>query len=321
MVKIAVIGATGLVGTTIMKILKEENLFSGAEITFFASEKNHGKIISYYGRDFRLVSLSEKVKNQKFDVVFFSAGDEVSKKWVKVFADNGAFVIDNTNAFRKEPNVPLVVPEINADKISQVTKIISNPNCSTIELAVVLDRLLQLSPITKVVVSTYQSVSGAGVVAVSDLKNGTRKAITEGIKNNVIAQIGSLDEFGVSTEENKIMFETNKILDTNFAVVATAVRVPVPYCHTESVYVEFENKIQINKISEIFDCSHICFENDRLFLPSEVAGLNQTFVYRLRKVNEKALSFVVVADNLRRGASYNAVMIYKHLLEKGFVAK
>ena len=253
MIKVGIVGATGLVGQTIVKVLKEENLLSVIDLTFFASDKNYGKIISYYGKEFRLINLSEKIKQQKFDVVFFSAGDEISRQWVHVFEENGAYVIDNTNAFRKEELVPLIVPEINAEKITKNSKIIANPNCSTIQLAVVLDRLLKVSAISNIVVSTYQSVSGAGSKAVSDLKNKTNKVISAGIYDNVIAQIGSFDKCGFSTEENKIMFETNKILDADISVVATAVRVPVSFCHTESVYVKFKNKIEMSKIQMCFN--------------------------------------------------------------------
>ena len=172
--RIGIVGATGLVGQTILKVLDEEDLFNGFDITLFVSSRSAGKEYLFNGRRFRFIELNEKALKQNFDIMFFSAGSEVSKVWVEKFANLGTYVIDNTNAFRMREDVPLVVPEINLNRINLNSKIISNPNCSTIELAVVIDKLRNLSKIKKVVVSTYQAVSGAGRRALTDLKNNAK---------------------------------------------------------------------------------------------------------------------------------------------------
>ncbi len=316
MIKIAIVGATGLVGETIIKVLKEEDLKNKVSLSLFASEKSHGKEMVVYGNDYRVTKLSDEVIKQNFDIVFFSAGDDVSRAWAKKFAANGSYVIDNTNAFRREKQIPLVVPEINGNLLTQNTKLISNPNCSTIQLAIVLDKIIKVSEISLVVVSTYQSVSGAGRNALSDLKYGTKKCFSVGIRDNFISQIGSIQENGFCTEENKMMFELNKILNKKFRVLATTVRVPISNCHGESVYVKLKSKISLSELKEKLDCDyiHVC-SNTELAFPTKIAGTNQTHICRLRLINNKELMFFVVADNLRRGAAYNAVEIFKTLLK------
>ncbi|MBO5344331.1 MAG: aspartate-semialdehyde dehydrogenase, partial [Clostridia bacterium] len=239
MVKLGIVGVTGLVGNKILEILKEENLAQDVELFLMASEKSCNKKVFYYGKIFDIFELNEKCLDFGLDYVIFSAGDEISKVWAKRFVEKRTVVIDNTNAFRKNEEVPLIVPEINADKLSNETMLISNPNCSTIQLAVVVDVLMKMSKVKKIVVSTYQSVSGAGRKALNDFKFDTGDYFPVNIHENIIAEIGSVDEDGFCTEERKIMFELNKILDSKFEVVATAVRVPVLYTHGESVYVEF----------------------------------------------------------------------------------
>ena len=309
--KIAIVGATGLVGQKILQVLYEEGLYEKAVVTLFVSKRSSGKVCYFKGDTLRLVELDEMQANKKFDFVFFSAGEEISKKYAKIFADAGAFVIDNTNAFRKDK--PLVIPEINFESVAD-EKIISNPNCSTIELAMVISKLLKICEIEKIVVSTYQSVSGAGKDAVADLKNGTNNYFEKGIKNNIIAKIGELDENGNSTEENKIMFELNKILKTQIKVIATAVRVPVEYCHGESVYVEFKKEVDFEKIKKSLANKNLELLSD-VCLNNEVADTNKTIVCRLRKVGENEIVFFVMADNLRRGAAYNAVMIAQNIIK------
>lgn len=314
MIKVAIVGASGLVGQEIVRCLVEEGLIEKINLTLYSSEKSAGQKICICEKEYVFEKLSEQALSQKFDIVFFSAGDEISKNWAQKFVQSGSFVIDNTNAFRKDKNVPLVVPEINACEIKN-SKLIANPNCSTIQMVVVLDRLKVLSKIKKVVVSTYQSVSGAGKEAVFDLQNKTKNCIVEGIYDNVIAKIGGIDENGHSSEENKIMFETNKILNDNIKVIATAVRVPVPYCHSESVYVEFENDIDLSDVENLLNVPHIRFSKSEIFLPSIAQKSNLTFVCRMRKCEKNSLAFFVVADNLRRGAAYNAVKIFDYLLK------
>lgn len=312
---VAVVGASGLVGRSILKVLEEEDLLKCTKLSLFVSDKSAGEKILVDGNLLTFEKLNESAKKLKFDVVFMTAGDEVSLNFAESFAESGAYVIDNTNAFRRRREVPLVVPEINSEKIDGKSKIISNPNCSTIQLVLALDKLRHLSKIKQVVVSTYQSVSGAGSEALSDLKNGTNFAISEGITNNVVAKIGEILRDGFCTEEDKIMFETCKILQEDFPVCATAVRVPIPYCHTESVLVEFEKPVCLKKAKELLECNYLKVSN-KIILPNEVAETNTTFVSRLRAFGENGLAFVVTADNLRRGASFNAVKIFEELLSK-----
>ncbi len=313
--KIAIVGATGLVGNTILKVLYEENLFFGYDITLYVSSRSAGKEFLFNGRVFRLLKLDELALKQKFDLVFFSAGSEVSLIWAKRFAETGAVVIDNTNAFRGEETIPLVVPEINFDKITKQTKLISNPNCSTIQLAVVMQKLCLLGEVEKVVVSTYQSVSGAGRKAILDLEKNAKNVFKYGINNEIIAKIGEIKENGCSLEENKIMFELSKILDKKLDVSASAVRVPTTVGHAESVYVKFKNEVNIIDALSVLDCKHIVVCEDVVYL-QEIRETNLTYVCRLRQKNKNELEFFVMADNLRRGAAYNAVEIAKNLILK-----
>ena len=311
-IKIAIVGASGLVGQKILQVLYEEGVYENAVVTLFVSKKSSGKVCYFKGECLRLVELDEMQASKKFDIVFMSAGEEVSLRYAKIFAGAGAFVIDNTNAFRKI--CPLIVPEINQSKIAVDEKIISNPNCSTIELAIVIQKLLQVCDIEKIVVSTYQSVSGAGKEAVFDLENGTNNFFKKGIKNNVIAKIGELDENGNSTEENKIMFELNKILESNIQIIATAVRVPVLYCHGESAYVQFKHAMDFEKITQTLSSENLELSTD-ICLNREIADTNKTIVCRLRKVSENEIAFFIMADNLRRGAAYNAVKISQNIIK------
>lgn len=312
--KIAIVGASGLVGQTILKVLYEENMFD-CEIKLFVSKRSAGKEFIFCNRKFKYIELDESALNEKYDIVFFSAGGEVSLKWAKRFAENGAIVIDNTNAFRRELGVPLIVPEINFDTIKKDTKLISNPNCSTIELAVVLDKLLGLGEIEKVVVSTYQAVSGAGRLALLDLQKNAKNVFKCGINDEIIAKIGEIQENGYSLEENKIMFELSKILNVPLNVSATAVRVPTSICHGESVYVKFKNKVSVSQARMIVGCEYIKV-TDEIVPLKRVKNTNLTFVCRLRQLQETELEFFVIADNLRRGAGYNAVKIAKKILKK-----
>lgn len=312
--KLAIVGASGLVGQTILKVLFEENMFD-CEIKLFVSKRSAGKEIIFCNRKFKYIELDEMALNENFDIVFFSAGGEVSLKWAKKFADSGSVVIDNTNAFRRELGVPLVVPEINFDTIKKDTKLISNPNCSTIELAVVLDKLLGLGEIEKVVVSTYQAVSGAGRLALLDLQKNAKNVFKYGINDEIIAKIGEIQENGYSLEENKIMFELGKILNVPLNVSATAVRVPTSICHGESVYVKFKNKVSVLRAKSLLNCKYIKVTDEIVSL-KQVRNTNLTFVCRLRQLQEMELEFFVIADNLRRGAGYNAVKIAKKILKK-----
>lgn len=313
--KIAIVGATGLVGQTILKVIYEEGLFESCSITMYVSSKSAGKEYLFKGKVFRLVELNESALNLRFDIVLFSAGAAVSKMWANKFVETGAVVIDNSSAFRRYENIPLVVPEINGRLVCKDTKLIANPNCSTIELAVVLDKLKNLGKFEKVVVSTYQSVSGAGRKAVCDLKYGTNIYFKNGIKDNIIPQIGDIDENGYSNEENKIMFELSKILNQKINVSATAVRVPISVCHGESVYIKFENEINLIDAFKELECDYIDFSEKDLFFATDIAGTNKTTVSRIRQINKNELEFFVLADNLRRGAADNAVKIAKIIIQ------
>ena len=243
----------------------------------------------------------------------FSAGENVSLVWAEKFIKCGAVVIDNTNAFRREQSVPLVAPEING-KMLKNQKLISIPNCSTIQLAVVVHELQKLINVKKLIVSTYQSVSGAGKQALLDLQQHKTNVFKEGINKNIIPQIGVVGENGFCLEEDKIMFELNKILKTNIEVFAATVRVPIPNCHGESVYVEFDSEPNLTEIiKQLKNVPHIKFLENEVAVPTKCVGLNTTFVCRLRKTSKNSIMFFIVADNLRRGAAFNAFKIIEGL--------
>ncbi len=310
---LAVVGATGLVGQTVLKVLKELGLFKQVDLTLFVSDKSSGKRMMFSGKEYALFSLNSRMTDLHYDFVIFSAGDDVSKLYAHRFYENGAYVIDNSNAFRRESVVPLVVPEINGELIKTNCRFYSNPNCSTIQLVLALNCLKRLAEIKRVFVSSYQSVSGAGSKALDDLFNGTEFEIKEGINSNVIASIGSFEKNGYCVEEDKIMFEAKKILQEDFEICASTVRVPIPYCHLESVVVEFEKEIDFDKVKNVFDGQAVILSDD-VVLPTNVAGTNKTYVFRVRRVNENTITFFVLADNLRRGAAFNAIEILQRLL-------
>ncbi|MBQ8451793.1 MAG: aspartate-semialdehyde dehydrogenase [Clostridia bacterium] len=310
---LALVGATGLVGQEFLKILQEEGFDDRFLITPFSSSEGEIKI---FGKSQKLFRLQENMDFSKFDFAIFSAGDDISRKFAPMFKDGGAIVIDNSNAFRRDKDVPLVVPEINFGEVKS-KKIISNPNCSTIQLVLVLNQILKVLEIKKVVVSSYQSVSGAGKEALGDLFYGTRTVFKNGISQNIVAEIGSILNNGYCTEEDKIMFESQKILNKNFEIYASTVRVPVPFCHTESVYVETEEKIDDAKFLEIkklLNTRELFYTNETIF-PNELRGKNETCIFRMRKAGTNGLNFFVVADNLRRGAAFNAFLILKKILK------
>lgn len=312
-IKLGIVGASGLVGQTVLKVLKEEQMLEGIELILITSDKNAGKIVEFDGKKYEYIQLNEKCLDLGLNFVIFSAGDNISKLWAQNFAKKGAYVIDNSNAFRREKDIPLVVPEINVEKIDKNSKIIANPNCSTIQLALVLFKLRQIGNIEKVIVSSYQSVSGAGKEALDDLALGTQKVFNANIKENVIPCIGDIEDNGFCKEENKIMFETKKILDVDFDVLATTARVPVPYCHGESVYIKFSQKVNILSVKNMLKCKFIKI-SDKIIHNSDVHESNLTYICRLRQSSENEIMFWVLADNLRRGAAFNAVLILKHLI-------
>lgn len=315
-IKIAIIGATGLVGLEILKILKTDDFFEDVSVDLFASDISSGQKIIVQNNEFVIQSLSKNCTRKKYDIVFFSAGEEISLRHAKLFAQNGSFVIDNSNAFRRDRNIPLVVPEINGNLINRNKKIIANPNCSTIQLVIVICRLLKVANIKNIVVSTYQSVSGAGKTALQDLKEDTSVFFEKGIKNNIIPQIGEILSNKSCIEEDKITYELNKILNKNIKICATTVRVPIEHCHGESVYAEFSDKVEISDIKKALQTEYIKFSDDDIFYPSECKGKDYVYVCRLRKVSNNEILFFEIADNLRRGAGYNATQIAKIIISK-----
>ena len=312
MKKLAIVGASGLVGQTVLKVLKEENLLKKFELYLITSTRSAGKVLIFDDRHYRLIELSDDVFKLGIDYAIFVTGEDVSKVWVKNFEARGTVVIDNSSAFRLDKNIPLIVPEINFKSIKNENKIIANPNCSTIQLVLVLDKLRKLAKFDSVIVSSYQSVSGAGKDALDDLENNTNYIFEHGIKDNFIAKIGGLAQNFNCSEENKIILETQKILEEEFNIAATTVRVPIRFCHGESVYVKFKQNVDFEKVKSVIECDYIKLSDD-LFYPKECAGTNLTYVCRLRKHSENEILFFVIADNLRRGAAYNAVEILKRI--------
>lgn len=312
---LGIVGASGLVGEKILNILKEENLLKNFDLYLITSNKSEGKEIVFDDKKYKYIVLDKKCLELNLDFIIFSAGDEISKDWVEKFVLSGCYVIDNTNAFRKNKSIPLVVPEINGNLINENSKIISNPNCSTIQLAIVADKLKSLSKIEQILVSTYQSVSGAGKLALQDLKEGSHNVFVEDIRNNIIPYIGDFDEKGFCKEENKIIFELNKILNDKIKIAATTVRVPLEYCHGESVYFRFSQKVCKKDIKNVLNCNYIKYF-DKICQNNDCYNTNQTCVCRLRKVSDNEYLLFIFADNLRRGAAYNSVLILKNLINK-----
>ncbi|MBI3233617.1 MAG: aspartate-semialdehyde dehydrogenase [Bacteroidetes bacterium] len=327
--KIAVIGATGLVGNTMLKVLEERH-FPFSDLLLGASTKSAGSIISYKNKSITVQTIQD-VLNQKPQIALFSAGSGPSLEWAQKFADIGCFVVDNSSAWRMKPEIPLVVPEINADVITKDTRIIANPNCSTIQMVMVLNPLHKKYQIKRVVVSTYQSVSGSGMKAVDQLmgeRNQTEhnKVYPHIIDNNILPHIDSFLETGYTKEEMKMVFETQKIMrDATIKVSPTAVRVPVSACHSESVNIEFEKPFELTDIYNILEQTEgvILYDktDENIYpMPIVAAGKDEVYVGRIRRDEtiSNGLNAWIVADNIRKGAATNAVQIaeyiYKNLL-------
>ncbi|HNP53150.1 MAG TPA: aspartate-semialdehyde dehydrogenase [Ferruginibacter sp.] len=328
--KVAVVGATGLVGTKLLQVLAERN-FPVTELIPVASEKSVGKKINYNGNEYTIVSMDEAIL-RKPAVAIFSAGGSTSLEWAPKFAEAGITVIDNSSAWRMDPTKKLVVPEVNAQVLEASDKIIANPNCSTIQMVVVLKPLHERYHIKRVVVSTYQSVTGTGVKAVEQLMN-ERKGI-EGpmaykypIDLNALPHIDVFLENGYTKEEMKMVNETKKIMgDDSIRVTATCVRIPTMGGHSESVNIEFEQDFDLTEVRIILanapgvvlqdDISNFVYP-----MPLTAHDKDETFVGRLRRDETQAntLNAWIVSDNLRKGAATNAVQIAEYLLSKGFL--
>ena len=328
--KVAVVGATGLVGTKMLQVLAERN-FPVTELIPVASEKSIGKQVEFKGKKYTIVGYADAIA-AKPNVAIFSAGGSTSLELAPLFAAAGITVIDNSSAWRMDPTKKLVVPEVNADVLSATDKIIANPNCSTIQLVVVLKPLHDKYKIKRVVVSTYQSVTGTGVKAVEQLMNERKgvkgeMAYKYPIDLNVIPQIDVFLENGYTKEEMKMVKETCKIMqDDTIKVTATTVRIPVVGGHSESVNVEFENEFDLNELTALLaQAPGIVVQQDdatQIYpMPLWAHEKDDVFVGRLRRdeTQAKTLNMWIVSDNLRKGAATNAVQIAEYLLSKGII--
>ena len=329
--KVAVVGATGLVGTQMLTVLKERN-FPITELIPVASEKSVGKEVEYNGKKYKIVSAATAI-SMKPDIAVFSAGGSTSLELAPIFAAAGTTVIDNSSAWRMDPTKKLIVPEVNAHELTKDDKIIANPNCSTIQMVVVLEPLHKKYKIKRVVVSTYQSVTGTGKKAVDQLfderkgeMNG-EKAYPYQIDLNLLPHIDVFQENGYTKEEMKMILETNKIMsDDTIKVTATTVRVPVIGGHSESVNIEFENDFDVKEVKELLSKSPGIIVKDnpaKLEYPTPLDAHNkdEVFVGRIRRDESqpKTLNLWIVADNLRKGAATNAVQIAEYLVSKKLV--
>ena len=328
--KVAVVGATGLVGTKMLQVLAERN-FPVTELIPVASEKSVGKEVTFKGKQYKVVGMQDAI-NMKPALALFSAGGGTSTEWAPEFAKAGITVVDNSSAWRMDPTKKLVVPEINADAITAEDKIIANPNCSTIQMVVALNPLHKKYKINRVVVSTYQSVTGTGVKAVNQLMNERQgisgeMAYKYPIDLNVIPQIDVFLDNGYTKEEMKMVKETMKIMrDDSIKVTATTVRIPVMGGHSESVNIEFENEFDLNEVKSLLaSAPGVVLVDDpaaqQYPMPMDAHERDEVFVGRLRRdeTQPKTLNMWIVSDNLRKGAATNAVQIGEYLMEKGLI--
>ena len=322
--KIAVVGATGMVGEVMLKVLAERN-FPITELIPVASEKSVGKEIEFKGKKYKVVGLQTAVE-MKPTIAVFSAGGETSLEWAPKFAEAGTTVIDNSSAWRMDPSKKLIVPEINASELTKEDKIIANPNCSTIQMVLALAPLHKKYNIKRIIVSTYQSITGTGVKAVQQLENEYagiqgEMAYKYPIHRNAIPQCDSFEANGYTKEEMKLVRETKKILsDESIAVTATAVRVPIVGGHSEALNVEFTNDFEIEEVKNILNHTPGIIVQDNLDafsypMPMYAHGKDEVFVGRIRRDESQpnTLNMWVVADNLRKGAATNTIQIAEYL--------
>ena len=321
---IAIVGATGNVGRIILEVLEKKN-FEVENLYLLASQKSQGSNLKFNGREIK-VELLDNFDFSKVNLTFFSAGGKISEKFAAKAAKN-SLVIDNSSFFRMDPEVPLIVPQVNSNYMEKVPKnIIANPNCSTAQLVIVLKPLHDLFKIKRVIVSTYQSTSGAGKAPMDEMIEQTQAAInnekitsknfTKQIAFNAIPHIDSFSEDGYTKEELKMINETKKILDNKIKLTATCVRIPVRVSHAESVNIEFEKPFTLEKIHEVLNSSDGCKVFDKrsdagYITPIDAEGKNETFISRIREDKSKtnSLNLWIVSDNLLRGAALNAVEI------------
>jgi len=325
--KIAVVGVTGLVGNLMLRVLEERN-FPVSELIPVASEKSVGKSIDFAGKKIEVIGL-EKAVSLKPDIALFSAGGSVSKEWAPKFANVGTTVIDNSSAWRMDETKKLIIPEINGHLLSTKDKIIANPNCSTIQLLMALSPLHKKYGIKRIVVSTYQSVTGTGVQAVNQLEAERKGQDVDAvypwaIDLNCIPHCDVFLDNGYTKEEMKLVNETQKILsDKNINITATAVRVPVVGGHAESVNIEFSNEFELEDINTLFNETEGIIlmddiENNIYPMPRYAEGRDEVFIGRVRRdlSQPNSLNLWIVADNLRKGAATNAIQIAEYLINK-----
>jgi aspartate-semialdehyde dehydrogenase len=332
--RVAIVGATGAVGLKFIECI-EQRKFPCSEVVLYASPKSEGKVLHVNGKPCRIVGLTPE-KVEKFDFAFFSAGSGISKQYSPLFAQKGAVVVDNSSAWRMDPGTPLVVPEVNPHDIAKHKGIIANPNCSTIQMVVALKPIHDAAKITRVVVSTYQAISGAGGLALQEFENEVhamevktappkRAIFPRQIAFNAIAQIPQKDAFlpnGYTTEETKMIEETKKIMgDPNIRVSPTCVRIPVKNSHSESVNIETEKKLSAADAIALLKKAPgvvVCEKQEDFPTPAEVSGRGETFVGRIREdwTVPNGLHMWVVADNILKGAALNAVQIAEVIIKK-----
>lgn len=328
--KVAIVGATGLVGNVMLKVLEERN-FPVDELLLVASERSVGKKIKFKGEDIEVISIPTAI-DKRPDIALFSAGGGTSLEWAPKFAEVGTTVIDNSSAWRMDLSKKLVVPEINAKELSKEDKIIANPNCSTIQMVMALAPLHNKYKIKRIVVSTYQSVSGTGVKAVEQMENEImgkkgEMAYHYPIHKNAIPHCDVFEENGYTKEEMKLVRETQKILnDKTIAVTATAVRIPTAGGHSESINVEFHNDFDINEVRQLLNQTDGVTVQDNLDvnvypMPMYANGKDDVFVGRIRRDGSQrnTLNLWVVSDNLRKGAATNTVQIAEYLVTNSLV--
>ena len=330
MTNIAIIGATGNVGRKTLEVIEKKDI-KFDNLFLVASSNSAGKKISFKGKDYEVHDL-EKYDFSKANITFFAAGGKIAEQYAEIAAKSST-VIDNSSFFRMDPDVPLIVPQVNAEQINEMKKnIVANPNCSTAQLVLVLKPLHDLYKIKRVVVSTYQSVSGGGKAPMDELIEQTKsyldgnsvqsKNFTKQIAFNIIPHIDEFSDDGYTKEELKMTNETKKILDNNIELTATCVRIPVLVSHSESVNIEFEKPCSLEQIREALDKADGCRvidkrENGGYTTPIEATGSDETFISRIRddKTNKNSINLWIVSDNLLRGAALNSVEIAETIMK------
>ncbi|MDC3110474.1 aspartate-semialdehyde dehydrogenase [Flavobacteriales bacterium] len=326
---IAIVGATGLVGQVILELL-EKFEFNLDNVYAIASKKSIGKSIKFRDQEITIISIENSVE-KKIDVAIFSAGKELSLKWAPIFIAKGIYVIDNSSAWRMDKTKKLIIPEINGHILEKNDKIIPNPNCSTIQMVMAIHSIHAKYNILRIIVSTYQSISGTGRKAIAQLEGEQNSVETEKvypyqIYKNAIPHCDEFEKNGYTKEEMKLVNETNKILDSNISITATAVRLPISGGHSESINLTLENQFKIDDIKSMIKNSEgvILEDNpsENLYpMPLSSQGKDEVYVGRVRRDNscENSLNMWVVSDNLRKGAATNTVQIMKLLINKGFI--